>query len=350
MHVLVTGGGGFVLSNLVKELLQSNPTATVGVIDLLPLDNLLSEFFEPVRDRLTYIQGDARDRDVLTRACSPTEVTHIVDGATVTQTSDHVRFIDVNVMATRVLLEFARAATALERYLYISSIAVYGEPAADAPSGPQNEAGPVDLRDLYAVGKFAAEEMCRLYSEMFGVDTRVARISRVFGPMERNTGSRTRMSVPYHIMRAVSNRRAVRVEADVFHGWGSDFISARDTVSGLAAILKEPQLGHRVYNVAAGAFTDAETLIASFARCAGGLEVEVVATPKEADIPADAIPLRSHGVNGAYSANRLMADVSWRPHEIDHGVAEYVDWVLVHAEARCPPPSHAPSLGLMSHL
>ena len=59
--VLVTGGCGFVMSNVITNLLAAYPDAKVVSLDINPTDRLTQEFFRPFSDRITHIQGDVRE-------------------------------------------------------------------------------------------------------------------------------------------------------------------------------------------------------------------------------------------------------------------------------------------------
>ena len=217
MRVLVTGGAGFVMSNVVRALLsEQDAEARAVVLDLGGRDEAAAEFLAPFAHRIDWVGGDIRDESVVERAFSFGEITHVVHGATLThfegwEREDPGRFMDVNVMGTIRLLERARRAAGLERFVYVSSGAVYGEPGPDSPVGPQPETGPFDLPEMYAISKFSAEMVSRRYGELFDLDVVRVRFSGVFGPMERRTGARCLMSAPYHMVRAHLERRPLRV-------------------------------------------------------------------------------------------------------------------------------------------
>ena len=140
MRVLVTGGGGFVMSNVVRALLSRDDEARAVVLDLGGRDEAAAEFLAPFTHRIDWVGGDIREESVVERAFSFGEITHVVHGATLThfgdwEREDPGRFMDVNVMGTIRLLERARRAAGLQRFVYVSSGAVYGEPVPGLPRG-----------------------------------------------------------------------------------------------------------------------------------------------------------------------------------------------------------------------
>src|SRR2546422_4931856 len=110
---------------------------------------------------------------------------HIVHGATITPLSrgtvaevkrepeaeNPARILDVNVMGTVAMLEWARTLPNLERFIYVSSGAVYKHHGPDRPGEPLPEDGYVMPRRLYGISKLASELITERYGELFGLPT-----------------------------------------------------------------------------------------------------------------------------------------------------------------------------------
>ena len=338
MRVLVTGGAGFVMSNVVRTLLEGDDDARAVVLDLGPRDAVATEFFAPFEHRLDWVTGDIRDAAALDRAFSFGAITHIVHGATLThypawERENPARFLDVNVMGTAALLDRARRCADLRRFIYVSSGAVYGEPGPTSPAGPQPETGPFDLPEFYAISKFAAEQISRRYRELFGIDLVRVRFSGVFGPMERPTGGRVLMSAAYWMMRAHLERRPLGVTRRTLAA-GGDFLSAEDVAGGVAALLNAPRCAHEVYNIALGSFVSMPEVFEAFASVAPGFEHTVV-DEAEADVTMD--PENRLARWNAYAIDRICSDSNWRPRPLAEQLAGYLSWVEANPELRCPP-------------
>ena len=337
MRVLVTGGAGFVMSNVVRALLSKDAEARAVVLDLGGRDEAAAEFLASFAHRIEWVGGDIRDESVVERAFSFGEITHVVHGATLThfegwEREDPGRFMDVNAMGTIRLLERARRAAGLERFVYVSSGAVYGEPVAGTPSGPQPETGPFDLPEMYAISKFAAEMVARRYGELFDLDVVRVRFSGVFGPMERRTRARCLMSAPYHMVRAHLEGRPLRVTRGTLDA-GGDFLSAEEVGEGVAALLRAPRCAHRAYNVAAGRFQTMEEVFGAFRSVAPGFELEV-ADESRAEVamnPDDRLARWN-----AYAIERMRDDIGWRPRPLPEQLGRYLGWVEEDPERRCP--------------
>lgn len=342
--VLFTGGTGFVMSNAVKHLLETDPAARAVVLDLAPVEGAVAGFLEPVGSRVTGIQGDIRDRGVLDRVAREHAITHVVHAASVThfdrwERENPAAFIDVNVMGTVNVLEWSRRLEGLRRFLYVSSGGVYGDPAPDSPAGPQPESGPFNPPELYPISKLAAEHIVRRYGELFGLDTVTVRLSGVFGPMERYTPGRVTMSMPYHMMRAVIEDRPFRVSAGTLEA-GGDFLSAEDIAPALAGLLRRTRTRHGVYNIAFGRFTPVTELLDAFRETAPGFACAVV-DEEEADTVLD--PARRRARWNAYAIERITAELGWQPRTLAEQVRSYHDWVMIDPEVRCPATTGSPA-------
>ena len=337
MRVLVTGGAGFVMSNVVRALLSKDAEARAVVLDLGGRDEAAEEFLAPFAQRVDWVGGDIRDESVVERAFSSGTITHVVHGATLThfevwEREDPGRFMDVNVMGTTRLLDRARRAAGLERFVYVSSGAVYGEPVAGTPSEPQPETGPFDLPEMYAISKFSAEMVARRYGELFDLDVVRVRFSGVFGPMERRTGARCLMSAPYHMVRAYLERRPLRVTRGTVEA-GGDFLSSEEVGEGVAALLRAPRCAHRAYNIAAGEFQTMTEVFEAFRSAAPEFEIDVVDEDR-AEVAMN--PDNRLARWNAYAIDRMREDSGWGPRPLAEQMARYLDWVEEDPQRRCP--------------
>ena len=129
-RVLVTGGCGFIGSNFVRHLLQTDPNIAVVNLDALTYagnPENLRDVETNLSDRYTFIHGDIRDQEAVQTAISGcATVVHFAAESHVDRSITAARdFITTNVEGTYVLLEEARRA-AVGRFLYISTDEVYG--------------------------------------------------------------------------------------------------------------------------------------------------------------------------------------------------------------------------------
>jgi len=124
-----------------------------------------------------------------------------------TERNNPRRYLDINLGGTVALLEWRRrsapGAFHLRQYR-----GVYGDPGDFSPKNSQPETGPFDPPELYAVSKYAAELVVRRYGKLYDLPAYRVRLSDIFGPMERPTGARLSMSLPYLMVRSVVEKPA----------------------------------------------------------------------------------------------------------------------------------------------
>ena len=336
MSLLVTGGTGFVMSVLGRHWLAIHPSSRLVVIDSAPLDAAARRFFSSVADRLDVVVADVTRPDAWRGALARHTITHVVHGATVTpisrgtaaeakrepETQDPAHIIDVNVMGTVAVLDWARTLPALERFIYVSSGAVYKNHGPDRAGEPLPEDGYVMPRRLYGISKLASELITERYGDLFGFSAASVRLSSVYGTMDRVTASRNFRHVPNRIAHlAIEGKRCVRVNTLDAVG---DYIHSEDVASGIAALLEAPKLQYSTYNIAAGTTATIGELVAWAAEKVPGFHAETAA-PAEADILQD--PNLSGGMWGAYDISRIKSDTGWRPRSTREAFHAYMDWI-----------------------
>jgi nucleoside-diphosphate-sugar epimerase len=152
MRVLITGGSGFLGINLVRDLLARG-VADITVLDIAPFD------YPDVRDRVSFVKGDIRDRDTVMRSLPGREgiIVHTAAALPLYRRED---IFSTEVDGCRLLLEEAVKSGA-ERFIHISSTAVYGIP----DHHPLYESDRLDGVGPYGEAKILAEEICRAYGE-----------------------------------------------------------------------------------------------------------------------------------------------------------------------------------------
>jgi UDP-glucose 4-epimerase len=342
MTLLVTGATGFVMSVLGRHWLDADPRERLTVLDAVPLDAAAAHYFAPVADRLDAVIADVTRPDAWRAALAGRGITHIVHGATVTPLSrgtaaeakrepeaeDPGRIIDVNVMGTVALLDWARTQPKLERFIYVSSGAVYKHHGPDRPGEPLPEDGYVMPRRLYGISKLASELITERYGDLFGLSTASVRLSSVYGTMDRVTPSRNFRHVPNRIAHmAVDGAQRVRVNTLSAVG---DYIHVEDVAAAIILLLRAPSLRYSAYNIAAGATATIGDLVRWAAEKMPGFRAEITA-PGEADILQD--PNLADGMWGAYDISRIQAETGWRPRPVREALHAYMDLLAAERSA-----------------
>jgi UDP-glucose 4-epimerase len=197
---------------------------------------------------LRFVLADVSARGALTAAV-PGPVDAVVHAAAVTPTPefearDPQRVVAANLLGTLEVLRYARQAGA-RRFVYVSSSGVYGE---TDPASPLRESHPVQRTTLYAMTKYAGEQVVAANAGK-GLEAASVRIAAPYGPMERPTGSRTVMSVIHALVRTAVAGETVRLAgADVARDW----THAADIAQAIRLLLEAPALAHPCYNVSSG--------------------------------------------------------------------------------------------------
>lgn len=240
MKVVVTGGAGFIGSNLVDALTRRGDDVTV-------LDNLVTGYADNVIEPARLVVGDVTDEAAVAGCVEGAEVVfHLAAARSVARSVElPVETDRVNAGGTLTVLDSARRA-GVRRVVTTSSSSVYGGLAAV----PTPEDAPLRPRSPYAVSKMAGEHYSRVYWELFGLETVTLRPFNVFGPRQRPDSAYAAV-IPIFID-ALRRRRA-----PVVHGDGRqsrDFTYVADTVTAFVAAADAPasSCAGKVYNVAGG--------------------------------------------------------------------------------------------------
>jgi nucleoside-diphosphate-sugar epimerase len=237
---LVTGGSGFIGSNIVEALLRRGDRVRV-----------LDDFSTGRRENLTglegvdVVEGDLRDAAAVRRAVDGvTGVFHEAAVRSVPKSvDDPFSSNDVNITGTLTLLMACRQAK-VQRVVYASSSSVYG----DDPALPKVETLPTRPVSPYAVAKLAAENYCGVFARLYGLETVSLRYFNVFGPRQ-NPESKYSAVIPGFLDLAMQGR-AVEV-----HGDGEqsrDFTYVDNVVDANLRAMETPGVSGEIFNVACG--------------------------------------------------------------------------------------------------
>jgi len=180
--ILVTGGAGFIGSNFVRYTARAHPDWRIVVLDKLTYagrrENLAD--LEGHHPGLEFVQGDIADPAVVARVLPGCE--YVVNFAAETHVDrslyDAGGFIQTDVYGTFVLLEEARRAPGLRRFVQISTDEVYGS----VESGSSRETDPLMPRNPYSASKAGADRLAYSYWATYGLPVVVTRASNNYGP------------------------------------------------------------------------------------------------------------------------------------------------------------------------
>jgi len=241
MHILVTGGAGFIGSHFVRHLLAEKGNQVVN-LDALRysgnLDNLKDIEGYP---RYRFIHGDICETALVDKVLREHQIEAIVNFAAETHVDRSIMepsgFVRTDVVGTSVLLEAARAA-GVQRFVQVSTDEVYGE----VPKGRSVESDPLVPRSPYAASKAAGDLLALSYFTTYRFPVLVTRGSNTFGPNQY-----PEKFIPLFVTNALEDQPLP------LYGDGlqqRDWLYVQDHCEGIALVLKKGMPG-QVYNLGA---------------------------------------------------------------------------------------------------
>jgi len=298
----VTGGAGFIGSHLVAALAARGDRVRVA-------DDLSTGRRENVPAGVELVEGDLSDPDVARRAVAGCEVVlHQAAIPSVPRSvSDPATSNRANIDATLQVLIAARDAGA-RRVVYAGSSSAYG----DTPELPKREDMPASPRSPYALQKLVGEQYCRLFTELYGLETVTTRYFNVYGPRQQ-PGS------PYSGVVSLFIEAAIEGTRPTVHGDGRqtrDFTYVEDVVRGVLTAAEASNVAGEVINLAGGARVSLLEVLAALESIVGRRIEPVFGPPREGDV-------RDSQADTAKAA-RLLAFAPQVP--LREGLARTLDW------------------------
>jgi len=240
MHVLVTGGAGFIGSTLVGQLLRTGDHR-VTVLDALTYAGVRSNLAEFDEDpRFRFVHGDVCDRDAVEAALEGCDaVAHLAAESHVDRSLlDPDVFVRTNCLGTNVVCDLA-ARAGVERFLHVSTDEVYGS----IEVGSFSESDMLRPRSPYAASKAASDQIAVAYHETHDLPVVLTRSTNQFGPRQF-----PEKLVPLFVTNLILGER-VPLYGDGLNV--RDWIFVSDNCDALRLVLERGQVGS-VYNVGAG--------------------------------------------------------------------------------------------------
>jgi dTDP-glucose 4,6-dehydratase len=243
-RVLVTGGAGFISSNVIRYLLDATTYEVVSLDALTYAGNVENLAEMMTHERLSFVHGDIRDEELVRDVVSEVDV--IVNAAAESHVEKSIadgasEFVTTNVEGTRVLLDAIRKRP-VERFILISSSEVYGT----AQYVPMDEEHPLLPRSPYAATKAGADRLAFSYQITYDLPIVIARPFNNYGPRQH-----PEKVVPRFII------QALRDEPLTIHGDGEasrDWLYVDDHAEAIEALIEADldRVAGEVINVATG--------------------------------------------------------------------------------------------------
>jgi dTDP-glucose 4,6-dehydratase len=335
--LLITGGAGFIGSNLVHYALDRTADRLL-VVDKLTYAGSLLSLARPLTDpRVVFVHADIADEQAMTRLFAeyqPEAVLNLAAETHVDRSIDGPRpFVDTNIVGTFVLLEVARTfAARLDRerraafrFLHVSTDEVYGT-LGDA--GQFSEQTPYAPNSPYAASKAAADHLVRAYGHTYALPVVITNCSNNYGPFQF-----PEKLIPLMLLNALEGK-----PLPIYGDGGNvrDWLHVEDHCAGLLLALGRGRPGEK-YNIGGGnertnleivdAICDVlERLVpAASNRALGGRSYRDLKT---------FVPDRpGHDRRYAIDATKIRRELDWTPrHTFEQGLAATAQWYVDHRD------------------
>ena len=311
MNVLVTGGCGFIGSNLVKYLRRVRPDWTLVNLDKLTYAGNLENLKELEGDpQHVFVRGDVANRELVEHVMG----VHRIDAVMHLAAESHVdrsilgpeAFIQANVLGTQQLLEASRV-RGLERFLMVSTDEVYG---SLGPTGYFTETSPLQPSSPYSASKTSSDLLALAWHHTFGMDVVVTRCSNNYGRYQF-----PEKLIPLMVVNALHDKPLP------VYGDGAnvrDWLHVEDHCSALLTALEKGKAG-QVYNIGGNSERKNIEIVKAILGLLGKPE-SLIKFVK--DRPG-------HDRRYAIDPTKIRTELGWTPaHTFEQGLAETVKWYV----------------------
>src|SRR5215203_5909934 len=264
MRILVTGGAGFIGSNLVKHLLKLEEVSKIRVLDNLATGSLKNIEKLASNQKFEFIQGDIRDYQTCLNACEDIDlISHQAAlGSVPRSINDPITTNNVNITGTLNIFTAAKEKN-IKRVVYAASSSTYG----DHPGLPKVEDKIGNPLSPYAVTKYVNELYAKVYADVYGLPTIGLRYFNVFGPKQSPTGAYAAV-IPLFI-KAVLDNEPPTINGNGEHSRDFTYVANAVRANESALFTENITAVNQVYNIAYGKQTSLNELFETIKEIGG---------------------------------------------------------------------------------
>jgi UDP-N-acetylglucosamine 4-epimerase len=305
---LVTGGAGFIGSNLCEVLLDKG--YKVKCLDDLSNGKQANVDLFIDNPNYTFIKGDIRDLDTCMKACKGVDyvLNQAAWGSVPRSIEMPLLYEEINIRGTLNMMEAARQ-NGVKKFVYASSSSVYG----DEPNLPKQEGREGNLLSPYALTKMVDEEYGKLYSKLYGLDTYGLRYFNVFGKRQDPNGAYAAV-IPKFIKQLLNN------EPPTINGDGKqsrDFTYIENVIeANLKACKASTEVAGEAFNIAYGGKEYLIDVYHSLCKALGKNVEPIFGPDRKGDI--------KHSNADINKAKKMLGyDPSW---SFERGIEAAIEW------------------------
>ncbi len=301
MKALITGGAGFIGSNIAALLLERGHEVTV-------LDNLMSGYEENLTGlSVSFVRGDVRDAEALKTVTSGVDVIFHLAASVGNKRSIDNPLLDaqINVLGTLNVLEAARASR-VRKVVFSSSAGIFGE----LKTMPIREDHPVEPDTPYGANKLAAEKLCLAYAKLYQMECICLRYFNVYGIKQRYDAYGN--VIPIFVFKILKG------EPITVFGDGEqtrDFVNVRDVALANYAAAQATGISG-AFNLGSGTQITINHLVALLRKCAGLGFTARFGPPRPGDVRDSLADISKARTLLGFSPSVAM----------DQGLPEYLAW------------------------
>ncbi len=315
-RVLVTGGVGFIGSNLARRLVAEGAKVTL-------MDSLIPEYggnlfnLADIRERVELTITDVRDRHAIRALLSNVDVVFNLAGQTshLDSMTDPFTDLDINATAQLSILEACREVAPSAKIVFASTRQIYGRP----DYLPVDEKHPIRPVDVNGINKAAGESYHLLYQSVYGIPTSALRLTNTYGPRMRVKDARQTFLGVW--IKQVLTGEPIRVFGDGLQR--RDFTYVDDCVTALIAAATHAEADGRVFNLGGTQVVSLLELAQLLVEVAGHGEIEVV------PFPADR---KAIDIGDYFGSSELIEQtLEWRPTvDLREGLGRTIEYYRTH--------------------
>jgi nucleoside-diphosphate-sugar epimerase len=305
-NYLVTGGAGFIGSNIVDALVKQGES--VRVLDNCATGRLSN--LKAIIDQIELVQGDIRDLALVREAVK--DIDYIFHQAALPSVArsvdDPITTNEINITGTLNIFVAARDEK-VKRVVYASSSSVYG----DSNVLPKREDMPADPLSPYAVSKYTGEQYCKVFYSIYGLETVILRYFNVFG-QRQNPNSQYSAAIPIFIKAFLDGK------SPTIYGDGEqsrDFTFVENVVSANLLACHADGIAGEVFNIAYGKHISLNDLILTIKNLLNSSVKPVYEQARKGDV--------QHSLADISKAQRLLG---YKPKvDLEEGLRRTIEWI-----------------------
>src|SRR5574343_468892 len=297
-NVLITGGLGFIGSNLAHELVKRGAKVTI-LDNLSPLYGGNHFNVLHIKDKIEVIIGDVRDSELVNKLIVDKDIVFNLAAQVSYIDSNNMPYddLDINLRAALNVLEAARKFNPRAKIIYSSSRLALGK----IIQNPITEDHPAHPLSLYGIHKRASESYHTLYNKDHGLNTTVLRLTNPYGIRQQIKHSK--YSIPGWFMRQAMEDKTIKIFGD-----GKqlrDYLFSSDIVEAFILVAISDKTSGKLYNIGCGKSIEFKKMVETIIKTVGRGKVEFVPWPKDYE--------RNETGDFETSIRRITKDTGWKP-------------------------------------